>query len=260
MSEHLLDCNCASQFQHMVEHIQHERPEKVIFQTSLMSALLSGVYDGSMTVTDLLTHGDFGLGTFNHLDGELIALDRQIYQLKSDGGAQAARADQKTPFAVMTFFQPEYQLTLSEPIDRKAVHQLIDDAIPSDNIFCALRIDGQFRQASTRTVPEQCRPYRPMLEAIADQPIFNFHQCNGSIVGFRTPQHMQGINVAGYHEHFITDDRQGGGHLLDYHVLNGELSFGSIHKLVIDLPTDREFLSANLNPEDLDDAIRSVEN
>ncbi|VFS37849.1 alpha-acetolactate decarboxylase [Enterobacter cancerogenus] len=37
---------------------------------------------------------------------------------------------------------------------------------------------------------------------------------------------MQGINVAGYHEHFITDDRQGGGHLLDYQLENGVLTFG----------------------------------
>lgn len=258
MSDHLNDCQCTQQFEDMVKFAQ-QQPEKVIFQTSLMSALLNGVYDGSMTVAELSKKGDFGLGTFNHLDGELVALDHQVYQLKSDGSAQAARDEQQTPFAVMTFFQPDFHLTLEHPTSRQGIHQIIDQHLPSDNVFCALRIEGTFRKASTRTVPQQCRPYRPMLEAIAEQPVFHFAQRHGSVIGFRTPQYMQGINVAGYHEHFITDDRQGGGHLLDYELLQGQLSFGSIHKLVVDLPTDHEFLKANLHSDDLDKAIRSVE-
>lgn len=46
-----------------------------------------------------------------------------------------------------------------------------------------------------------------MTDVLDDQPVFRFNQREGVLVGFRTPQHMQGINVAGYHEHFITDDR-----------------------------------------------------
>lgn len=87
---------------------------------------------------------------------------------------------------------------------------MIDQQIPSDNLFCALRIDGNFRHAHTRTVPRQTPPYRAMTDVLDDQPVFRFNQREGVLVGFRTPQHMQGINVAGYHEHFITDDRQGG--------------------------------------------------
>ena len=260
MPDHLIDCDCASQLGTMVEQVRQQRPEKVVFQTSLMSALLSGVYDGSMTVADLLEKGDFGLGTFNHLDGELIALDHRIYQLKSDGSAQQAKPEQQTPFAVMTFFQPEHRIDISTPVSRQEIHRLIDQHLPSDNVFCALRIEGDFRRAETRTVPQQCRPYRPMQEAIAEQPIFTFSAQTGSVIGFRTPQYLQGVNVAGYHEHFITDDRQGGGHLLDYQLLCGQLTFGAIHKLVVDLPTDREFLNADLQPTDLDRAIRSVEN
>ncbi|MBT0725356.1 acetolactate decarboxylase [Rosenbergiella sp. S61] len=259
MADHLIDCDCASQLGQMVKLARQQRPEKVIFQTSLMSALLSGVYDGSMTVADLLEKGDFGLGTFNHLDGELVAIDHHIYQLKSDGSAQQARADQQTPFAVMTFFQPDYHLELVQPISRQDIHRLINQHLPSDNVFCALRIEGDFLHAETRTVPEQCRPYRPMQEAITEQPLFTFTQKTGSVIGFRTPQYMQGINVAGYHEHFITANRQGGGHLLDYQLLSGQLTFGAIHKLVVDLPTDHEFLSADLHPDDLDQAIRAVE-
>ncbi|OZZ72264.1 alpha-acetolactate decarboxylase, partial [Klebsiella pneumoniae] len=111
----------------------------------------------------------------------------------------------------------------------------------------------------TRTVPRQTPPYRAMTDVLDDQPVFRFNQREGVLVGFRTPQHMQGINVAGYHEHFITDDRKGGGHLLDYQLDHGVLTFGEIHKLMIDLPADSAFLQANLHPDNLDAAIRSVE-
>ncbi|MGS3629033.1 acetolactate decarboxylase [Enterobacter hormaechei] len=138
---------------------------------------------------------------------------------------------------------------------------MIDKQIPSDNLFCALRIDGDFRHAHTRTVPRQTPPYPgDHRRAGRSQPVFRFNQREGVLVGFRTPQHMQGINVAGYHEHFITDDRQGGGHLLDYQLENGVLTFGEIHKLMIDLPADSAFLQANLHPGNLDAAIRAVEN
>lgn len=124
-------------------------------------------------------------------------------------------------------------------------------ANPSDNLFCALRIDGNFRHAHTRTVPRQTPPYRAMTDVLDDQPVFRFNQREGVLVGFRTPQHMQGINVAGYHEHFITDDRQGGGHLLDYQLENGVLTFGEIHKLMIDLPADSAFYRPICTPATL---------
>ncbi|MDU3817249.1 MAG: acetolactate decarboxylase [Pantoea sp.] len=259
MPHSVTDCLCEKLLADTLSAIRKEQPESVIYQTSLMSALLSGVYEGSRTIADLLKKGDFGLGTFNRLDGELIAFNSQVYQLRADGSANAARPDQRTPFAVMTFFQPQYHHHFDGPADRDAVHEIINQQISSDNQFCALRIDGRFSQVETRTVPCQHRPYKPMMEAVEQQPTFHFDQRDGVLIGFRTPQYMQGINVAGYHEHFITDDRQGGGHVLNYSLESGVLTFGAISKLVVDLPEDPDFLQANLNPDDLDSAIRAVE-
>ncbi|ADU72148.1 acetolactate decarboxylase [Pantoea sp. At-9b] len=259
MGNNVSDCSCEHQLRDIVNKLECQSAEKVIYQTSLMSALLHGVYDGSTTVEELLTKGDFGLGTFNRLDGELVALDRQVYQLRSDGSARFARPEQKSPFAVMTFFKPEHEYHFSQKASRDDVHNLIDSVITSDNHFCALRISGGFASVQTRTVPCQCRPYRSMPEVLSNQPTFDFSKRAGEMIGFRTPQYMQGINVAGYHEHFITDDRHGGGHILDYVLEQGILTFGAISKLVIDLPHDRDFLQADLQPENLDEAIRSVE-
>ena len=257
---HATNCSCEENLIQMIFGFSEDNPELVIYQTSLMSALLSGVYEGETTIAQLMTRGDFGLGTFNELDGELIAFSQEVYQLRADGSARVALPEQKTPFAVMPWFKPQYRLQIDRAISRQKLHDIIDARIPSDNIFCALRIDGHFRHAHTRTVPRQTPPYRAMTDVLDDQPVFRFNGRHGVLVGFRTPQHMQGINVAGYHEHFITDDRQGGGHLLDYQLEHGVLTFGEIHKLVIDLPKDSAFLNANLHPDNLDAAIRAVEN
>ncbi|MFW5399308.1 acetolactate decarboxylase [Yersinia sp. 1252 StPb PI] len=252
-------CSCTQEIVKSFIAYREKHPECIIYQTSLMSALISGVYEGQITMAELLKHGDFGLGTFNNLDGELVALNSKIYQLRSDGSARSAQPEQKTPFAVMTFFQPTEKRSFEHKISRKQLHNLIDDLTKTDNLFCALRIDGTFSHVETRTVPCQQRPYKPMLEAISEQPTFDFTQQNGVIIGFRSPDYTQGINVAGYHEHFITDTRNGGGHVLDYQLEKGVLTFGTVAKLVIDLPQEADFLQANLSPQNLNNAIRAVE-
>ncbi|HEN3508340.1 TPA: acetolactate decarboxylase [Yersinia enterocolitica] len=252
-------CSCAQEVAKSYIAYQGQHPESIIYQTSLMSALISGVYEGQVTMAELLKHGDFGLGTFNNLDGELVALNSKIYQLRSDGSARSAQPQQKTPFAVMTFFQPTEKRQFEHKMSREQLHKVINDVAATDNLFCALRIDGKFSHVETRTVPRQQRPYKPMLEAIAEQPTFEFEHQHGVIIGFRSPNYTQGINVAGYHEHFITDDRSGGGHVLDYQLEDGILTFGTVAKLVIDLPQEPDFLTANLSPQNLNSAICAVE-
>jgi acetolactate decarboxylase len=260
MDNCITDDSCVEQFKNTVLTLSEASPDMVIYQTSTMSALLSGVYEGKTTIAELLSKGNFGLGTFNQLDGELIAIDSQVYQLRADGSANRARLHQKTPFAVMTFFTPQHTHILGREMSRDDIHRLIDRVIPSDNQYCALRICGDFTFAQTRTVSAQQRPYRSMPEIVESQRVSYFEQCSGELVGFRTPRYMQGINVAGYHEHFITDDRMGGGHILDYVLSQGTLTLGAVNKIVVDIPESSDFLSANLTPDNLDTAIRIVEN
>jgi len=259
MKSHLHGCSCVENIAKSAMRYQQDHPESVIYQVSLMSALLSGVYEGNTTMAELLEHGDFGLGTFNDLDGELIAFDSNIFQLRADGTARRAAPDQKTPFAVMTFFNPTDEYQIDRLHSREEIHQIIDEHVRSDNLFCALRIEGNFSLVDTRTVPKQTRPYKPMLQAVEQQPIFHIKARQGVLIGFRTPEYMQGVNVAGYHEHFITDQRESGGHVLDYQVLSGKLTFGTIEKLIVDFPKDQDFKDADLSPENLNEAIRAVE-
>ena len=256
---HLQGCLCP---QHLLQGLvnQGQRDNRLeLHQVSVMSALMDGVYEGEMTLAELFGKGDFGLGTFNGLDGELIAFDGEAFQLRSDGSARPATGDQKTPYAVVTFFEPQLTLTVDSPVSRRALHHDIDEQIGSANVFCAIRIDGHFNRVKTRTVVRQVPPFRPFTEAVKQQPIFDFSHATGTLVGFRSPDFIQGIGVAGYHEHFITEQRQGGGHVIDYHLQQGSVQFGIISRLVVHLPKGEDFKHAHLIPAFLGRDIRRAE-
>ena len=82
----------ASRLRDWLHALVAHRHGSEVYQTSTMGALLDGVYDGDVTIAELLTHGDFGLGTFNHLDGEMVVLDGVCHHLRSDGSATVAAA------------------------------------------------------------------------------------------------------------------------------------------------------------------------
>ncbi len=52
-----------------------------------------------------MQHGDFGLGTLNDLDGEVVVLDGVAYQQRADGSSRVLDFKVKTPFMTMTFLE-----------------------------------------------------------------------------------------------------------------------------------------------------------
>lgn len=187
----------------------------ILFQTSTISALLEGVYDGHLTCKELKKHGDTGIGTFHGLDGEMVMLNGNVYQVKADGAACVADDSLTTPFAVVTFFEPDHALTISGVKDYEDLQKQLDAMLPTKNIPYAVRIEGTFRYIRTRSVPRQTKPYPRLIEVAKVQPTFEHHDIEGTLVGFRLPGYMEGVNVAGYHLHFIDSERKYGGHLLE---------------------------------------------
>lgn len=235
------------------------RHGREVYQTSTMGALLQGVYDGNVPIRELLHHGDFGLGTFNRLDGEMLVLDGVCYQLRSDGSATIADPEQKTPFAVVTWFHADHILQVSAPCDRAAVKALIDGALESTNLMVAVRVVGEFSMVRTRTVTAQHQPYRPFTEATQDQQEVTFEDVTGTLAGFRMPEFEQGISVAGYHSHFLDEDHHHGGHALDYRLVRGTVEISVRSELHLSLQRTSEFLSADLTGGDIDGQIRQTE-
>ncbi|WP_111766807.1 acetolactate decarboxylase [Nakamurella deserti] len=231
-----------------------------IFQTSLMSALLDGVYDGEMTVAELLRHGDFGLGTFNALDGEMVVLDGVCHQLRGSGEATVAAPDARTPFAVLTRFQPHVTTALPPDRTREQVVEIIHDLVRSENYCYAIRITGDFSWVRTRTAARQTRPYPPLTAATRGEPVVTFTDVSGVVAGFRTPLYEQGIGVPGGHVHFLDAARAKGGHVLDYLLARGTLEICVGTDLHVSLPLTDAFRDADLAPADLAVQISATEN
>ena len=245
---------------HDLEHGVHAPDgDHTVYQTSTMSALLDGVYDGDVTIAELLRHGDFGLGTFNRLDGEMLVLDGVCHQLRADGSARVADSTALTPFAAVTRFESDHAIDVSAARDRADLTALIDDALPSQNLIYAIRITGTFERMSTRTVTEQHRPYPPLTQATSSQQETTFTNVTGTLAGYRMPDYEQGIAVAGYHLHFIDGARRHGGHALDYRIGRGTVEISTCSDLHLSSPSTPEFLGAELNHADLDGQIRQSE-
>lgn len=238
---------------------EEARPAHEIYQTSTMAALVDGVYDGDVTIGELLRHGDFGLGTFNHLDGEMVIVDGVCHHLRADGSASVAADSDLTPFAAVTWFRPDTTIPVRTSTDRDALTALIDDALSSENIVYAVRVEGTFGEVRTRTVMEQHPPYPSLTEAAEGQRESSFHDVTGTLAGYRTPDYEQGIAVAGYHMHFIDDARRHGGHVLDYRLDHGAIAICAESELHLSLPRTPQFLAANLTSEGLARQIRQAE-
>ena len=217
-----------------------------VFQTSTINAVLESVYDGDTTFAELARHGDFGVGTFNALDGEMTALDGAFFQARSDGRLYPVAPAMKTPFAVVIPFDPTIHVAVDEATDFNALLQALDKAVPSRNLFYALRVDGHFRQIRVRAVPRQEKPYPPLVEVTAHQPEFEYRDLDGSLVGFRFPDYTAGINVPGYHVHFVNADRTIGGHVLAFEMMRGEIAVDVTSQFHMDLPEEAAFLDADL--------------
>ena len=237
-----------------------DNTRRTVFQTSLMSALLDGVYDGDLSVAELLEHGDFGLGTFNALDGEMLVLDGVCHRLRADGTAERAADDDLTPFAVVMPFEPTIGFDVTERTSREDVVARIIDSVDSQNYLFAVRVRGRFGSVTTRTVRRQKKPYPPMSEAVKGEAVVTFDNVDGTVAGFRTPLYERGIGVPGGHVHFIDDAFSAGGHVLDFVLEHGRVDICKGSDLSLRLPLDETFGEADLDPDDLDEQVRRAEN
>jgi len=220
-----------------------------LYQVSTINALLGGVYAGSESFADLKKHGDFGIGTFDELDGEMLAFDGEFYRVRSDGKPYTVKDGATTPFASVVFFEPDNSFDFKKEINYDELKTTLDNSIPSENLFYAIKIEGTFKNVKTRSVPKQQKPYTDLVEVVKSQPTFEFDNVEGTLVGFRSPPYSTGINVPGYHFHFITKDKSGGGHVLDCILESGEIQIDNKYEFVMSLPNNSEFLEIDLSKD-----------
>lgn len=243
----LLCISCAKEKDH----------SQAIVQVSTIDALMQGVYDGTTSLSALSAYGDFGIGTFHALDGEMICLDGVFYQIKADGKIYKPEQKVRTPFATVTFFHPEVSYRIKEwsYADFKTA---VDTLMISANLFYAIRLHGTFSRIKTRSVPAQQKPYPPLSEVAATQPEFEAQTVTGTLNGFYCPPFVTGINVPGYHMHFLSDDQTFGGHVLEFEMTEGTLWLDQVNDFRMLLPQEGDFLDTDLT-DDLTDDLEEVE-
>ncbi len=193
-------------------------PGDLVYQESTLGKLDDGEMEGMLSVGDLKKHGDFGIGTFDGLDGEMVAVDGEFFQVDYQGESKNVNEKVKTPFAMVTFFESDKSIRLTGDFNYKLLKTTIDEILPSRDIIYAIKITGEYQYLQTRSVPKQEKPYPSLREVVKQQKIFNFKDIKGTAVGFWVPKYMKDINVPGYHFHFITEDKTSGGHVLEMQI------------------------------------------
>lgn len=227
-----------------------------LYQLSTIQALLAGHYDGLASVGSLRKYGDFGLGTFDQLDGEMVVLDGQVYQVPADGTVRIAPDGLGTPFATVAFAKPSIVREIAAFATLAELESALDALLPSVNQFYAVRVEGRFASLKTRSVPAQRKPYPKLIEVVKTQALFDFRDIAGTLVGFRSPEFAKGMTVPGYHLHFIDVARSKGGHLLDCAANGARVEITVLPRWLVDLPEQGGALAL---PRADDEELRKVE-
>jgi acetolactate decarboxylase len=232
---------------------------ETLYQVSTIDALMLGVYDGVQPVSELKKHGDFGIGTFDGLDGEMIVLDGKVYQAKADGRVYLVMDNATTPFATVTIFDRDISLTTNQPMNFSVFSKDMSVRLPSQNMIYAVKVHGTFPWMKVRAIPAQQKPYPTLAEAAKNQSVYTYTDTTGTLVGVYMPLFFDGLNVPGYHLHFLSDDHQTGGHILDFVVpANTKVEYDITPKFEMLLPTSGAFTGVNLS-QDLSKELARVE-
>jgi len=212
--------------------------------------LIAGVYDGEVTVGELKQYGDIGLGTFNGIDGEMSVLDGKVYQAKADGTVVESADEVKIPYAVVTPFDVDQEVTLKAGVDYPQLKKLIDAQLPTLNTFYTIRIDGTFEMLKARSIAAQAKPY-PTFKEVKEHnmPVFEHTDIEGTLMGFRSPSYVNGgLNRAGYHFHFLSKDKQHGGHVLNFRFKDDAVvKLDHSENFVLKMPAAADFSAVDLS-------------
>lgn len=233
--------------------------KNVLYQHGTLALLVPGLLDGTLSMKELLQHGDTGIGTGEGLDGELIILDGTPHQIDSKGNVNVVPESFMMPFANSHF--AEYsELTKVEDIKRADLQTLVDQKTASANTFYSIKITGTFKNMKTRAVQKSNKPYDTLAKTAEKQSIFTKEEVKGTLLSYYSPEVFDGAAVAGFHSHFLSEEKNFGGHILDFTTVTGNITYQQFNTLEQHLPTQSEhYMKHNFAEDDLLSAIHKAE-
>ncbi len=233
---------------------------ETIYQVALLQSLTMGYFDGSITVKDLKTFGDTGIGTFDGLDGEMIVLDGVVYRANQQCKINVVADKVTVPFSNVTFFDKDFSVNLSNVDDKAALEKILDAQVDKHgrNSFYMVKISGDFNSIHVRSESGASKPYPTLVEALKTQNEVTRENIRGTIVGLYCPEFMSSLNTPGWHFHFVSDDKKFGGHVLGANINHAEAQFDKTETFRMNLPKMNNFNDLNFN-KDLSEEIRIAE-
>ncbi|MGC9434584.1 MAG: acetolactate decarboxylase [Methanomicrobiales archaeon] len=205
----------------------------LLFQVSTIDSVMAGCYNGTITIQELRSHGDTGIGTTHGLDGELIAEGGRFYLARASGEVILLNDTVTVPYASVSWFEPDLVVTVDRPLTAAAFDAFFRERVPSADQWYLIRAEGRFRTMCTRSIPPQHLPYPPLPDAAAEQKIFFDNGSRGVLVGVWSPNASRGIAVPGSHFHYLDKDRMSGGHVLDFVMDEGRVEIDATPRLIL---------------------------
>ena len=233
-----------------------------MYQVSTLQALALGYSRAVITVEDLLQEGDTGLGTFEDVNGEMILMEGQCYRADQDGNVTVVSPETGVPFAAVAKHYGEQEFPLKDMPDSESIETNLTMKIEERfglNSMHVVRIDGLFEKVDARSEAPYRSHHITLKEVLGQtQKAFIFENIRGTLVGVYFPAYMDGINMPGWHLHFLSEDRTKGGHVFDVSIKEAVAKVDKITNIFINLPKEPAFDTYSLK-QDLQEEIKSIE-
>ncbi|HTX52893.1 MAG TPA: acetolactate decarboxylase [Candidatus Baltobacteraceae bacterium] len=222
-------------------------PKDTLFQVSTLTGLERGVFYPVTTVGDLRQHGNTGVGAFEAMDGELILLDGKAYNAMYEGKVVPVEDPTPITYSAVAFLNADNTVPVKNIASYAQLQQSMDKLLPNLNIFYVFKLQGTFNYLKVRSTAKQVENYPGLAEVVKNQSVFEWKDIKGTLVGVRCPGYIQGVYAPGYHLHFLSDDRQKGGHLLEINLAEVTAQIGNLRQMHLLLPDNQKTRSMDMS-------------
>ena len=162
----------------------------------------------------------------------------------ADGSIVIPPYEETVSFSNVTFFEVDETLHLSDVADIAVQQEAMNGVVNTlgANCFYMVRIEEAFDAMKVRSEYKQEKSCRaPDVALEADQTEFDYENVRGTMVGLYCPPYMSSLNTAGWHFHFINEDRTRGGHVMQVSIKDAEASFDLMNGFEMMLFREDEF-------------------
>lgn len=217
----------------------------ILYQHSYFLAINHGLYDGTISVRDLMQYGHFGIGTFHALEGELVLIEGEFYHCTQGIKTRIANVDDRLPWAAISNFTESVKIgSLRDITDFKGLEVGLFKLMETLNYPFLFHIEGIFENITLGSVPKQKKPYPKIEEIINNSVIVETGEIKAQLVGFYAPEFMFPMKGKGFHFHCLAENQRFGGHVLELRIKETSVKFECITEIKFELPKNETYQKA----------------